>query len=390
LGRMKGMEDGFGAHLIAARSAWIEHRKVMRALKRAARQAPAAAALAFESATEHLRRKASADLYYFGVTSPQARYIRRLKKLEDPKTEAEKEAIFYETFDHDRDRYEELAAQGFFDLPKEKEELLRKGPAQNFDEELGSTVAASQMSTYETARVLMSLAGEASRANGEGYYGPAVCDVFLETLDEAPAVFAGVVQAKWPGNPRVRERATASLAGWVGARLRLTAGWDLTRVLGEQAGDARFKHAAAFERLVGELSGAVAIEWAALEGEEPAARLVGRVEQQIIRAGDESARLQREGRLGGEQAEASLGVDEEDLGAFERRETAKQQLDALQGWLEHAKLSEQQRQVFEMDILMDHDAGAVARELGIPKNQVLQVRKNYRDKINRARRADEA
>jgi hypothetical protein len=61
---MKRMEDGFDAHLIAARSAWIEHRKSMRVLRLAAQQAPAATAFAFESAAEYLRRKALADLYY--------------------------------------------------------------------------------------------------------------------------------------------------------------------------------------------------------------------------------------------------------------------------------------------------------------------------------------
>jgi hypothetical protein len=76
----------------------------------------------------HRRRRATKKgihrplLYYYAVASPQARYARRLDELEDPKTEDEKEALFYETYDHDRERYEELAAQGFFNLPKEKED----------------------------------------------------------------------------------------------------------------------------------------------------------------------------------------------------------------------------------------------------------------------------
>ncbi len=75
IGRMKRMTDGVYANLIAARSAWIAHRKCMRTLRRAAEQAPAAAAFAFESTAEHLHSKALTDIYYFGVVLPQARHI---------------------------------------------------------------------------------------------------------------------------------------------------------------------------------------------------------------------------------------------------------------------------------------------------------------------------
>jgi hypothetical protein len=50
-----------------------------------AEQKPAATALAFELIAEELRQKALEDLFYFGVASPQARFTRRLEKLEDPK-----------------------------------------------------------------------------------------------------------------------------------------------------------------------------------------------------------------------------------------------------------------------------------------------------------------
>lgn len=388
MGRMKRMDDEVHANLIAARSAWIAHRKCMRKLRRAAEQAPAYAAFTFESTAEHLHRKALTDIYYFGVVSPQARHIQKLERIEDPKTEAARKATFYETYFHDRDKYEELAAQGFFNLPKEKEELLRKGPSLNFDEELGFTVASSQHATYGLARMLMSFAGEESRANGNAYYGRAICEIFLETVDQAPAVFAGAVQQRWPGNPRIRDRALESLVGWVGARLKLAPGWDLTMVLGEHAEDTPFKGAATFERLIGELPGAVAIEWVALAGDEPVARLASRVERQLISAGGESAKLQRKDRLDDKKPEAPLGAYDDDLEEFERRETLKQQLNALQRWVENARLSEQQMQVYELDMQLAHDTAAIARRLGIPKNQVLQVRKNYRDKISKARRAD--
>jgi hypothetical protein len=103
-----------------------------------AEQRPATAAFAFDLAAEEPQLRASLDLYYFGVLSPQARYTQQLERIENHATEARREALFYETYDHDRERYEELAAQGVFDLPKGKEDLLRKGPSLNFDEEIGA------------------------------------------------------------------------------------------------------------------------------------------------------------------------------------------------------------------------------------------------------------
>ncbi len=373
---MSRMKDELSKTVFASRLAWIEYRKAMRELQRQAEEKPAASALGFELATEELRRKAVADLYYFGVVSPQARYIQRLEKLEPPRIEAEKEALFYETYAHDRERYEELAAQGFFDLPKEKEELLRKGPALNFDEELGSTLAALQYVTYNTARVNMSIAGEMSRAAGDGYYGPAVCEAFLQATNEVPAVFAGVVQQKWGINPHIREKALVSLAGWVGARMKLATGWKITDVLGEEAGDTPFKQKAALERLVNELPGAVAIQWVALSREEPVEKLVGRIEWSLIKN-----RSQQDAELHAELPESP----EDELEEFVLRETLRrQQLNELPNWVEKAKLSEQERRVFELDVRADRSAEDIARELGITGGHVRVVRNHYLNKIRKA------
>ncbi|MGI8540233.1 MAG: hypothetical protein ACR2N0_10715 [Rubrobacteraceae bacterium] len=100
-----------------------------------AAQNPNPAALGFEIAAQQLQEKALIDAYYYGIVSPQARHARRLEKAESSEEAADKEALFHETYHHDHERYKELASQGFFDLPKKKEELLRKGPSLNFDEE---------------------------------------------------------------------------------------------------------------------------------------------------------------------------------------------------------------------------------------------------------------
>jgi hypothetical protein len=88
----------------AAVSAWRRYTKGLETLRKEARQSPAAAAFAFDVAARELQSKALSDLYYFGVLAPQARYIRRLEEIENPEAEAEKEALFFATYDHDHTR----------------------------------------------------------------------------------------------------------------------------------------------------------------------------------------------------------------------------------------------------------------------------------------------
>jgi hypothetical protein len=70
-------------------SPWRKHAEGLRTLRRMAEQIPARAA--FDLVAEELRRKALEDLHYFGVLSPQARYMQRLERLKNNATEAEKE-----------------------------------------------------------------------------------------------------------------------------------------------------------------------------------------------------------------------------------------------------------------------------------------------------------
>ena len=62
----------------------------------------------------------------------------------------------------------------------------------------------------------------------------------------------------------------------------------------------------------------------------------------------------------------------------------RQQLNAMQGWIERAGFSEQEQQVYELDMRLEEDTQAIARELGKSDGHVRVVRKNYRDKIRRA------
>ena len=334
-----------------------------------ARQGPAATALAFDIAAEELRRKAFEDLYYFGIESPQSRYLQRLEKSEGSSTDAEKEALFYETYNRDQKRYEELAAQGFFDLPKEKEELLREGPSLNFDEELGFTLAAMQHETYKNARHEMRVAGEESRAAGQGYFGAAVCEAFLEVSAQAPVIFAGVVQEKWGGGPRTRDMAAMSLTGWVASRISLSYPRIKTALKDSEG-------SSAFERLVEVLPGAVMIEWAALGRGEPLHALITRSALRLEKEGDEAGRLLQAIRLGVQQPDVEDGTDEPDLEKFVLRE----ELRALKG---AAKLSDQEHQVLQLTLEGDLQR-TIAEKLGVTVGAVKKVKSRARTKLKRA------
>jgi RNA polymerase sigma factor (sigma-70 family) len=351
-------------------SAWRKHANGLRTLRHMAEQRPATAAFAFDLVAEELQRKALVDLCYFSVLSPQARYTQMLERIEDHASEARREALFYETYYHDRERYEELAAQGVFDPPKEKEELLRKGPSLNFDEELGATLAAIQHETYQAARHWMDIVGERSRAAGQGFYGPAVCEAFLEASEQLPAIFAGRVQEKWGGDPRTRHRAMASLTGWVAARISLAVNPRLKAALDNVQGSS------AFDQLLQGLAGATAIEWASLEREEPLSVLVTRAALRLEREGDEAVKLNLRGKLLVEGLDNVPSVNESDLEEFSLREE-------LRTVREAAKLSEQEHQILEL-ALNEQSNRAIAEKLGITVNSVKTVKGRARKKLKEA------
>jgi DNA-directed RNA polymerase specialized sigma subunit len=115
--------------------------------------------------------------------------------------------------------------------------------------------------------------------------------------------------------------------------------------------------------------------------------LVSRAQRHLIKEGSEAAKLERKGKFADlEVAPGSKGEGREDadLAEFEHQETLRQQLQALPGWIESAKFSEQEQLVYELDKELDEDTQTIARELGISREQVRVVRKNYHDKIRRA------
>lgn len=72
---------------------------------------------------------------------------------------------------------------------------------------------------------------------------------------------------------------------------------------------------------------------------------------------------------------------------FEARETAQQQLGELEAWVEKAGFSKREAQVYELDMLTDHNTKATAQKLQITDGQVRHHRMRYRDKLRTVRTA---
>jgi hypothetical protein len=107
--------------------------------------------------------------------------------------------------------------------------------------------------------------------------------------------------------------------------------------------------------------------------------LVTRTALRLEKEGDEATKLGLKGKLLDEE----LGTDERDLEEFEREETLHRRLAELQNWTERARFSEQQ-QVYELDMSLNYDTEAIARELGITPGHVRKVRHDYVQKVRKA------
>lgn len=181
-----------------------------------------------------------------------------------------------------------------------------------------------------------------------------------------------------------RQMASNAMAGWALSELSWSGefGSRLRRALDNRYGS-----------LLQELPAASLIAWEDREPQEPL-RPAGAREKNLVSRTDENLRgLGNEAVIKDKLAEVELTEHarppEEDPGyeEVERRLTAEQELNQLEVWVEKAALSEQEKQVYKLDRQYDEDTRRIARELGKSDGHVRVVRKNYRDKINEARKA---
>jgi hypothetical protein len=217
----------------------------------------------------------------------------------------------------------------------------------------------------------------------------------LYTWERCLVFEAGINMQEMP-TKSLREVGRDILTAWARENIKLTGqeGGRLRRALGIEG----FPHAQE-EPLMCELPGAVTLAWKDMQPKEPL-RSTGRRETSLVRriarlmedTGSEEAK--RPGKLvhetfgvaatqekEGRSTEHLGAADDELIEEFELRETLRQELGALREWVEKAKLSEQERQVYELDMQTDHDTRGIASKLDITEGHVRVVRRNYRGKI---------
>lgn len=186
------------------------------------------------------------------------------------------------------------------------------------------------------------------------------------------------------------------------ASVNAAAGWSLANLswTGKPGDALRSAVGEEYERFLEELPSASLIAWRDREPEEPLRstrhrekNLARRAAASIEKVGNEDAT--KPGKLvhdtfGLEGQEVSgpvgeaIGSHDELLDEVELRLTAEQELGQLAAWVEKAKLSEQQRRVYELDMQTDYNTASIARELEVSTAQVRNVRKHYHDKIRKA------
>lgn len=177
--------------------------------------------------------------------------------------------------------------------------------------------------------------------------------------------------------PEAREWLAAVLTGHTSARVSLARNRRLAAAMREGGTPPA-------ARLKQELPGAVMHEWGTtLDRASGFVSLLGRVTRLLEGQGSEQQRLERDGRLAGPR---ELDGGDEDMAEFERRETQRQDLQRLKGWIDQANFSPREARVYELDMSTNFDTEAIAHELEIKASTVRVLRKRYEDKIRKAAR----
>jgi hypothetical protein len=208
---------------------------------------------------------------------------------------------------------------------------------------------------------------------------------FLYVMRNAPIAYTSFASAGEgpPGRKRLQEAATGLLTSWVRSRVK---SYESLREALREEGDYQGV-------LLRELPGAVLREIAELEAarSEPVSNealldelgkrgvhkvLLNRVANSLRTLRREANELLDNDRLE-EQGAVSAYED------FELRETARQQLDALE---QEAGFSPQQTEVWRR-LREGKEIAEIAAELGIPKKQVSVVAHNARKRAGKARKA---
>lgn len=195
---------------------------------------------------------------------------------------------------------------------------------------------------------------------------------FLAHMDSHELLYA-VTWPQWLGS-KLREEIAASLTGQVAARISLTRNKRLAAALNEGRGSRT-------ERLMQELPGAIMYAWGSPPSDDQPSLLQEAV-RQLEKQANEQDRLAQAGKLASQLSD-STAAEDEDIAAFERRETLQQELGQLKRWIEGSGFSVAEAKVQELDIETNFDTGAIAQKMGISPSTVRGYRKRYIDKLRK-------
>ena len=216
----------------------------------------------------------------------------------------------------------------------------------------------------------------------------AMCEAFLRYWRSVPALYGTDMIS---GNsPLVKQAGTLALSGWLGSQIRLSSSKD-------PGSPTRTKRALDDEgvTLFEALPPATILSFPEMEPDEPLRPPGGRRKSLVSRVSDHIAKQGREatvklGQIAEEPSDEAVVQDLlaiEEIEEFEARETARQQLGALEDWVEKAEFSKREAQVYELDMMTGRNTKAIAQKLQITDGQVRHHRKGYRDKLRTVRAA---
>ena len=80
-----------------------------------------------------------------------------------------------------------------------------------------------------------------------------------------------------------------------------------------------------------------------------------------------------------EKEEADVLLEE-----FEHQETLQQEIGQLKRWVESAKFSEREEQMYELDMRTNFDTAVAAHEMGVSKKKARDYRSRYLAKLKQA------
>src|SRR5215208_6891588 len=203
-----------------------------------------------------------------------------------------------------------------------------------------------------------------------------VCELYAQMLRERPRRMfsaAETVQQKFPRVAR-REELAEALTGYFVTQVSSKPEFRMGRALWSEKSVEESLH----QVLLRELSAEALAAWAQRGRKE----LKEQISRHIERLGPESLFKEKLADTGGwvpEKEEADVLLEE-----FEHQETLQQEIGQLKRWVDKAKFSGREEQMYELDMRTNFDTAAAAYEMGVSEKKARDYRSRYLAKLKQA------